>query len=247
MLLSKVKLAKKPDDAYGHWWTELGAYKGSGDWTPTESYGWWPSQGVGIKTTLGGVAGELNGVGAFGGSAHEDPHHGDPASEFNPAMQVDDKADMQAFRQETISKVRNFAKGFKGSWNWRFGWGKNCHTFQERMMKALGMKKNNGATKLDTGDFESHEAAEKESREKEKLAEFEKKNPGVNYKLTADLEVDGAMGGSTTIPKDSIVRMLEQEGISLDTIPDWQKIQIYWDGHYFETYKDSITKNAAPV
>jgi len=53
--------------------------------------------------------------------------------------------------------------------------------------------------------------------------------------------------GSVTIPKDSIVRMLEQEGSPLAEIPDWQKIQIYWEGHYLETYKDSITKNATPV
>ena len=30
-----------------------------------------------------------------------------------------------------------FATGFKGSWNWRLAWGKNCHTFQDRMKKQL--------------------------------------------------------------------------------------------------------------
>jgi len=162
MLLAKAKLAKEPEDAYGHWWTELGGYNKEGDWTPTESYGWWPSKGVGIKETLGGVPGKLNGVGHFAsGTATRDPHHGEPAGEFNPAMMVDDSADSKAFRNETMQKVRSFATGFKGSWNWRFGWGKNCHTFQERMMKSLGMKKANGAAKIDTGDMEQHAAGDK--------------------------------------------------------------------------------------
>jgi Domain of unknown function (DUF4157) len=161
MLLSKVKLAKKPDDAYGHWWTELGGYSKGGDWSPTESYGWWPSQGVDIKSTLGGVPGKLNGVGHFEGTATKDPHHGEAAGEFNPAMMVDDSVDSKAFRNETMGKVRSFATSFRGSWNWRFGWGKNCHTFQERMMKSLGMKKANGAAKIDTGDMESHAGGDK--------------------------------------------------------------------------------------
>jgi hypothetical protein len=162
MLLAKIKLAKKPDDAYGHWWTELGAYSREGEWHPQESYGWWPSQGVGIKETFKGVVGKLNGVGYFGGgSSTKDPHHGEAAAEFNPAMEVDDSVDSKKLRDETIGKVRSFAKGFKGSWNWRLGWGKNCHTFQERMMKALSLKKANGAAKIDTGDLETHAASDK--------------------------------------------------------------------------------------
>ena len=56
-------------------------------------------------------------------------------------MTVDDTEDYKKIRDDVFKKVRSFAAGFKGSWNWRLGWGKNCHTFQERLMKAAGFKK----------------------------------------------------------------------------------------------------------
>ena len=39
--------------SYGHWWVERGE----------ESYGWWPSRGVGFLRAITGVPGVLNGIG----------------------------------------------------------------------------------------------------------------------------------------------------------------------------------------
>ena len=124
-------------DHYGHWWVEVGSLdQVSGKWSPAESYGWWPESGVGIAETLKikRVEGLLNqGMG-------KDPHHGEKAdTEFHPVMEVDDKEPYEAVRDRVAKEVRDFAKAFKGSWNWRLAWGKNCHTFQDRMKKALGL------------------------------------------------------------------------------------------------------------
>jgi hypothetical protein len=136
MLLHKLKLAKEPDDAYGHWWTEIGDLIGA-NWVPTESYGWWPAVGVNIWSTLKGVLGSLN-----RGGGNQDPHHGDAdAASFHPVMDVPVGDTYQDVRNRVTAAIRNFATGFKGKWKWRLGWGKNCHTFQERLMKAVGLKK----------------------------------------------------------------------------------------------------------
>jgi hypothetical protein len=37
------------------------------------------------------------------------------------------------------NSVRSFANAFKGTWNWRLAWGKNCHTFQDRLKEHLGV------------------------------------------------------------------------------------------------------------
>ncbi len=42
-------------DGYGHWWFQFG----------DESYGWWPSESVGLIDTVLGVKGDLNGVALF--------------------------------------------------------------------------------------------------------------------------------------------------------------------------------------
>ena len=133
MVLSKMKLAKKPDDAYGHWWIEIGDKTGGashkvGNWTPIESYGWWPSVGVDTITTFKGVPGQLN------RGATKDPHHGDDAkTEYHPVKTVDDTDDYETIRNQVLTDIRQFAQGFQGSWNWRLGWGKNCHTFLDRL------------------------------------------------------------------------------------------------------------------
>ena len=54
-------------------------------------------------------------------------------------------------------------------------------------MKALGMKKNNGAAKIDSGDFETHEAAEKEERDREKQADFDTAGLALGPDLIVDL------------------------------------------------------------
>ncbi|HVF51077.1 MAG TPA: hypothetical protein VNA19_13365 [Pyrinomonadaceae bacterium] len=117
------------EDQYGHWWMEIDG---------KESYGWWPKGPVGIKETFGGTDGELNGQSNFGGSATQDPHHGDPADEqFNP-MTSDGDCRTDA---EINNCLRSFAKSYSGEWRWTFGRGQNCHTFQESAMEHCKLKK----------------------------------------------------------------------------------------------------------
>ncbi|MGH9056107.1 MAG: DUF4157 domain-containing protein [Acidimicrobiales bacterium] len=124
-------------DTYGHWWIEAGSLPDPANlasWHPAESYGWWPSTSVGLKQTLKieRVEGALN-----QGSA-KDPHHGEGAeTEYHPVMEVDDAADYATVRDQVVGEVRSFAHAFSGSWNWRLGWGKNCHTFVDRLKKKL--------------------------------------------------------------------------------------------------------------
>jgi Domain of unknown function (DUF4157) len=122
----------KAHDPYGHWWTEIGDLDATDAWTPNESYGWWPSIKVNVEQTLKGVPGQLN------KGQPTDPHHGHNADEtFHPVMSVDDQADYDTVKQDVSGKIRSFATAFKGTWNWRFGWGKNCHTFQQRLKKKV--------------------------------------------------------------------------------------------------------------
>lgn len=133
-------------DTYGHWWIEAGSLTDPtnlGSWKPLESYGWWPSKGVsGLKElfkikTLPGVLNR---------GEPTDPHHGEAAdTEYHPVLEVDDKADYKAVRDQVIGDVRTFAKGFSGSWNWRLAWGKNCHTFVDRLKKRIGLHHQAGA------------------------------------------------------------------------------------------------------
>ena len=136
----KKWVTKQDDKAdVGHWWVELGSLAEAGQWTPHESYGWYPKEkptAIGQMTGIGSkpVEGELN-----AGEA-TDHHQGDAADvEFHPVLEVDDNAAYEAVRDDIAGKVRAFAKGYKGSWYWRFGWGKNCHKFQEDMKKHLGV------------------------------------------------------------------------------------------------------------
>jgi len=141
MILAKLKLAKQPEDPFGHWWTEIGDLDGT-DWEPKESYGWWPTIRLKTSTVLKnlrqifrGVPGKLNAVGG-----DKDPDHGEKAeTEFHPVMEVDEDEEYDTVRQTVTGQIRNFAKGYKGIWNWVFGWGKNCHTFQEELLKAVGL------------------------------------------------------------------------------------------------------------
>lgn len=133
--LSLIGLREKPDDAYGHWWLEIGDLKDRVEWKPQESYGWWPSRKVNVKSTFAGVPGLLN-----RGKGDRDPHHDDPAPEqFHPAYEVDDNSNYNEVRERVINEIQGFARGFQGSWNWRLGWGKNCHTFQQRLKTAVGL------------------------------------------------------------------------------------------------------------
>lgn len=142
IFLEKLTLGgiKAPDDPYGHWWTETGDLV-ENVWMPQESYGWWPNQQVGLKKTLRGVPGVLNAPWA-GGSPMKDPHHGQGSDvTFHPVMDVDDSERYEIVRNSVIGKIKSFAHGFSGKWNWRFGWGQNCHTFQKELMSEVGLHK----------------------------------------------------------------------------------------------------------
>jgi len=114
------------NDKYGHWWTEMGG----------ESYGWWPKYHVtGIRQTLFGVEGELNGMTSFLGSATKDPHHGDIAPDvFHPIYKG------TKTNSAIKADIRSFASSYSGEWRWTFGFGQNCHTFQESLMKSVGIE-----------------------------------------------------------------------------------------------------------
>jgi len=118
------------NDKYGHWWFEI---------EDDESYGWYPKKWtVGLKDTLLGTDGELNGQTEYFGTMMLDPHHGDSADEeFHPVTSADDKR-TDAQIQECL---RNFSSSYSGEWRWTFGAGQNCHTFQEAAMKHCRLQK----------------------------------------------------------------------------------------------------------
>jgi len=117
-------------DQYGHWWTELGG---------GESYGWWPSRGVGIIDTIFGIPGALNGVPHFpSGTPTSDPHDSDPADQqFSPVID-DCRTD-----DDLKDLIRTCARGYSGNWSWFFELGNHCHTFQKKTIsevRARGFK-----------------------------------------------------------------------------------------------------------
>ena len=114
------------DDKYGHWWVELG---------PNESYGWWPSKGVGLSETIFGVPGDLNGQSTFGGTSTMDPHHGDRSKGVNVFKVILPKGKTE---EEIKQAIRDYAKNYSGNWSWPTG--QNCHSFQEGFIKKLGLK-----------------------------------------------------------------------------------------------------------
>jgi hypothetical protein len=114
------------DDKYGHWWVEINKKR---------SYGWWPKNQVGLKGTLGGTEGELNGQTNYGGTANKDPHHGDSA-EQEIGVECTDPAKTES---EVQTDIITFANNYSGEWRWTFGFGQNCHTFQKSMLKATNL------------------------------------------------------------------------------------------------------------
>ncbi len=118
----------KAGDRYGHWWLEI---RGN------ESYGWYPKYRVGMLATFRGVEGELNGVTTFNGEPTLDPHHGDAADEqFHPMVEAHDLRT----ENEILDCLRNFAASYSGNWQWVFGYGQNCHTFQKAAMKQCRLR-----------------------------------------------------------------------------------------------------------
>ena len=114
------------EDKYGHWWVELG---------PNESYGWWPSKGVGLSETIFGVPGDLNGQSTFGGTSTMDPHHGDRSKGVNVFKVIFPRGKTE---EEIKQAIRDYAKNYSGNWSWPAG--QDCHSFQESFIKKLGLK-----------------------------------------------------------------------------------------------------------
>ncbi len=125
-----TKDADGEKDPYGHWWTELGG----------ESYGWWPSRGVGVVDTVFGIPGALNGVvngvpQFAGGSPTTDPHDGEPAGQqFSPVID-DCRSD-----EDLKNLVRSVARGYSGNWSWFFEFGNHCHTFQKKTISTVNAR-----------------------------------------------------------------------------------------------------------
>ncbi len=134
VLMSNISVCRKDispkgEDKYGHWWTEFNG---------NESYGWWPLEPVsGLYDTLAGVNGELNGQTSFGGTATTDPHHGDNT---DSTLQVQYTGNDGKTEATIINEMRNFANTYNGEWRWTFGWGQNCHTFQEEMLENSNLE-----------------------------------------------------------------------------------------------------------
>ena len=77
-----------------------------------------------------GVPGTLNGSLASQ-IPPRDPHHGETGDEeFCPLVEdADTRSD-----DDIANCLRNFAKSYTGKWQWFFGWGQNCHTFQRKAL-----------------------------------------------------------------------------------------------------------------
>ncbi len=226
---------------YGHWWTELGDMEGNfpGTWAPAESYGWWPSKSVSTKETFAGVEGSLN-----QGQAN-DPHHGHSVSNsnmFHPVMELDTTADYTAVRQKVVSDIRKFSKGYKGKWAWRFGWGKNCHTFQQALKKAVGIHNQKGEAWLKKPEGTESLGAQSAKEQQSALDEaFNAKNPGTDFRLTKDVET--STEPIATLPAGSVVRVTEDNG-PIDSIPEWQMVMVIHNRKHYQIYLDAVTNNS---
>jgi hypothetical protein len=128
----RIHIALSGDGKAGHWWFELGP----ADWSNSESYGWWPECQVSRVRMFIGVKGLLN-DGLNRQLPARDPHHGEIGDEeFHPLVGDDDlRTD-----DEIAACLREFARNYSGRWQWFFGWGQNCHTFQRAALRHCGLK-----------------------------------------------------------------------------------------------------------
>ena len=128
----RIHIALSHDDKAGHWWFEIGP----ADTENSESYGWWPKNQVSLVEIFTGVEGELN-DGLNSQLPARDPHHGETGDEeFHPLVRDDDlRAD-----EEIANCLREFARNYSGRWQWLFGWGRNCHTFQRAALRHCGLQ-----------------------------------------------------------------------------------------------------------
>ena len=131
--------ANVPGGSYGHWWTEVGKRDpDTGVFAHDRSYGWWPTNGASPSGALLGVPGSLN------GGDLQDDHAGETGkpglTEFHPAMNLDTAVETyDEIRTRVTNAIDNFARGYSGVWQWKLGWGQNCHTFQQDMKTRVKM------------------------------------------------------------------------------------------------------------
>lgn len=160
---------------YGHWWTEIGNLDPvTNDFDYDRSYGWWPKDGVGgVKETFGGVEGALN------AGETQDPHAGETAPiEFHPVVEVDTaKESYDQIRQRITQKIDTTAKSYTGKWHWRFGWGKNCHTFQQHLKTKAGIHYQKSKKWL------NDPAAQAKAAEKQKAAKLDQERRDANMQM----------------------------------------------------------------
>ncbi len=137
--MKRLQIRLTGGDKYGHWWFEIGDPSDP----DSESYGWWPERPVSLGETLGGIQGVLNASYA-GGTLTRDRHHGEESGEkfglievFHPLVAASDtRTD-----DEIAACLRHFAQTYAGEWRWTFGYGTNCHTFQEEAMLKCELRK----------------------------------------------------------------------------------------------------------
>lgn len=227
-------------DLYGHWWVEVGDLVAGTTWTPTKSYGWWPSHGVNAKQTLQGVPGLLN-----RGNAN-DPHHNDNANvSFHPTMMVDDKLDYDTVRNQVVSNIDAFAQGFKGSWNWRGPWGKNCHTFQSRLKKKLGL--HNRSSKYMLQDPKQKQAAKalEDAKAAQEAARNHQERPEpfmeVDTNTFLDLFVDDQRSGLKRIGMERPGTRIGLTDV-IKNFPDGKYMRIKLNSSWAWVYKHDLDK-----
>jgi RHS repeat-associated protein len=145
----KLKPEDEDEDAWGHWWIEIG---------PKESYGWWPKNPVpSAKAAIKGVPGELNGVTSYDGTPTKDSKHRKPATHSeNPFLTRSllrtihygpnkgkrccrligiYKKNLKNLENAVKQCVRAAAKDFATKHKtWRYPGRWNCHTFQRWLL-----------------------------------------------------------------------------------------------------------------
>lgn len=160
---------------YGHWWTEIGNLDPlTNEFDYDRSYGWWPKDGVGgVKETFKGVEGALN------AGETQDPHAGETAPiEFHPVVEVDTaKESYDQIRQRVTKLIDATAHSYKGKWHWRFGWGKNCHTFQQHLKTKAGIHYQKSKKWL------NDPAAAAKAADKQKAAKLDKERRDANLQM----------------------------------------------------------------
>jgi len=168
--LTSIKIQRKypfgSGDQYGHWWVEVGPNESYGWWPkkpvgsdfdtpppepPVEGAGWRDRLAYRIdsavhstqratapyRDTLSGVPGELNGT-YWGGTSTRDAHHGDtPEDSFSPIMLDCETAESMAATIRAAAKL--YAKTHD-TWSYRYNFGNSCHTMQQELMDAAGVK-----------------------------------------------------------------------------------------------------------